>query len=710
MPSNPTPPLCDQNRQLQTHSTKPKYLPVMRHIVVKVLGTPTVIVDRAAAPLGSRQLLLVLRLLLARSSAVSGSRLRDDGWWDGEATNGALRVQIARLRAALGTDAIGHVRDGYQISSGVELDAHRFQALCVAARDHGSTIEARIATFDEALEMWSADAYQGLDHVPWLCSEAIHLNEVRQQAIDDRLVLRSLVVDPSELLRELRVSLANEPTNERRAVLLATSLYRAGRQTEALDVCRRLREGLRDRFGLSPTTEVAELEMRILRHDPTLMVTPTVGPSRHDGVLEGRLRSAKSLMRAGVTDEAATVLDGVADAALAANDRRSYAESLLLRFELAATVGSATADDERLIDEAQAIARQLRDGVLLARCAGERFRLGMPTSMRSVLVELTEPIGLLPTASPIRLNLLCQAALAISFVSASPSSGRLVEAARRTAELIGTPRADAVWLSSRAIVASAAGDDPTEFEPWATRALDIARELPDAQIGVVAVSALLDARLAVGDLRAVDVLLAELDRDSAELGLVVGTARATFGRTMNALARGEFDKVPPTPGSEVPDVRVRSSLVAFLAHTLLLFLETGRTNEIVDHVRSALDPDDPGPIDALLAVCGDLHADDIFERVEAVRPGPGRLVFAALASEVAVRDGHGPLGRWCAELLDERGAMTVSAGMGTLVVGFATHFAGLAHLAQGDADAARIRLETAYQAAVDAGAHVWVGR
>jgi len=56
------------------------------------------------------------------------------------------------------------------------------------------------------------------------------------------------------------------------------TLYRSGRQTEALEVCREFRRVLQQELGLETSPLLSELETAILRHDPALPpASTTVG-------------------------------------------------------------------------------------------------------------------------------------------------------------------------------------------------------------------------------------------------------------------------------------------------------------------------------------------------------------------------------------------------------------------------------------------------
>jgi len=63
----------------------------------------------------------------------------------------------------------------------------------------------------------------------------------------------------------------SHPTRERLWFLLMLALYRSGRQAEALRTYDRVRKMLGEELGLEPSPELADLEERILLHDPSLI-------------------------------------------------------------------------------------------------------------------------------------------------------------------------------------------------------------------------------------------------------------------------------------------------------------------------------------------------------------------------------------------------------------------------------------------------------
>jgi hypothetical protein len=91
----------------------------------------------------------------------------------------------------------------------------------------------------------------------------------------------------SDLVGELEELAAEHPLRERFRAQLMLSLYRAGRQAEALDAYRKARRALVDDFGIEPTPALQQLERRILSHDPSLDVQATGahGAARERAVL-----------------------------------------------------------------------------------------------------------------------------------------------------------------------------------------------------------------------------------------------------------------------------------------------------------------------------------------------------------------------------------------------------------------------------------------
>ena len=73
-----------------------------------------------------------------------------------------------------------------------------------------------------------------------------------------------------ELLPELAELTAAQPARETFAAASMLALYRSGRQADALAAYAELVRHLDEELGVEPGTEVRELQVAILRQDPSL--------------------------------------------------------------------------------------------------------------------------------------------------------------------------------------------------------------------------------------------------------------------------------------------------------------------------------------------------------------------------------------------------------------------------------------------------------
>jgi DNA-binding SARP family transcriptional activator len=677
-------------------------------VEVRVLGRPQVTVDGVVAPLTGRQLLLAARLAMAHPVPVPRHRLRTDAWPEDTASDGAVRVALTRLRTALGADVLRRVDGGYTLSSPTAVDADRFQRLLRAGGD-ASDVAGRLATIEEALALWTGTPFDGIERLPWVESEEIRLVELREQAIEERLALLLSVEEPSRIIADIRTEVERDPTRERRAELLATALYRAGRQADALAAIERTRTVLRDRLGLDPGPALRDLELRILRHDEGLR--SAAATHRDDCALhtESSLRSAATLTKVGAYEEAHSILDAAIADARAGRDRLGLARALLAAAQTAALSGAV--DPHPLIDEARQIGRERKDGKLLARCALVRFGSGIPGDKAGALVELMEPLELLPVSAPEQIDLLCAAAVVVLFVDASDAADRLLEAAERLHEAAPTTRSEVVWLTARSLVGAVRGADPEVVDRQADRALELARSTGDHELVVMAIQARLRALFAAGRLAAVDGLLDELDRSSRAAVLPFGMVRVTLCRATNALARGDLDAVPELVAAsrrEGQRLRTFSAEGAAFAQEALLLLELDQLESLATVVRPLADRSPANAWHGLLALCGQDPPRPLIEVAHELRCDDDSFpAFTAIAAEVAARQGDAELGAWCLRHLRARGDTTIIVGLGTLVMGFARHFAGLARVAMDDLTGAAADFDHAAWMATANGAELW---
>src|SRR5581483_269395 len=156
-----------------------------------------------------------------------------DGLWGAElpaAPRNALHHHVARLRAALGEDAIGGSADGYALR-GELVDAVRFDELLRETRGalRDGDVGAAADAVASALALWRGPALQGLTGTPWFGAEARRLETLRVDALEEDFDVRLALGEHRELASSLRSALADNPFRERLWGQLMLALYRSGR-------------------------------------------------------------------------------------------------------------------------------------------------------------------------------------------------------------------------------------------------------------------------------------------------------------------------------------------------------------------------------------------------------------------------------------------------------------------------------------------------
>ncbi|AYV30555.1 Putative HTH-type transcriptional regulator [Streptomyces sp. ADI95-16] len=252
---------------------------------------------------GARARRLLARLLVEPGRPVSVDRLVDALWSGPDAAMprhpyASLQGQVSRLRAALrraapsdGRGPLLHDASGYRLEFApgeLELDARRFAELVARAREReaGPAPRARAELLGEALSLWRGEAYAGHTDDPAAGAAAARLEEERLSVREELLGLRVSLGEQHAVLGEIDQLVAAHPLRERLRAVQLRALYRAGRQTEALESYEVLRGRLARDLGLDPGRELTELRQAILRQDADLE-PPAEPPARRadpDGV------------------------------------------------------------------------------------------------------------------------------------------------------------------------------------------------------------------------------------------------------------------------------------------------------------------------------------------------------------------------------------------------------------------------------------------
>jgi DNA-binding SARP family transcriptional activator len=265
---------------------------------VGVLGPVTAWREDREVPAGQPRQLAVLGVLAMRANrVVSRGELVDAVWGEQPpaSAEGGIYTYIAGLRRALEPDRPPRAPDrsrraaaavlvtvggGYmlRLAQG-SVDAECFEQLLGqvrALRAHGELAAAARAV-DEALALWRGPAFAGVPG-PFAEAERQRLDELRTAATEERADLLLAQGRPIEAVAGLTVLVAEHPLRERARGLLMVALYRCGRQAEALQVFRDVRDRLADDLGIDPSAELTHIHQQVLAMDPALDGPPAAPP------------------------------------------------------------------------------------------------------------------------------------------------------------------------------------------------------------------------------------------------------------------------------------------------------------------------------------------------------------------------------------------------------------------------------------------------
>ena len=251
-----------------------------------VLGPLEVRSSGAQVALGTaKQRALLAILLVHANELVSSDRLIDELWPEPpETAANALQVYVGKLRKALEPErargAPGELlvtrAPGYMLRvEPDELDADRFERLLGEGRRAGEAKDPATAAnrLRTALELWRGPALVDFAYDPFAQAEIARLEELRLDAIEERLAADLALGGAADLVAELEALVRDNPLRERLRGQLMLALYRSGRQADALEVYRQTRETLDEELGLAPSPLLQRLQAAILRQEPALEIS-----------------------------------------------------------------------------------------------------------------------------------------------------------------------------------------------------------------------------------------------------------------------------------------------------------------------------------------------------------------------------------------------------------------------------------------------------
>ncbi|MCF2529280.1 BTAD domain-containing putative transcriptional regulator [Yinghuangia soli] len=230
---------------------------------------------------------LLADLVVHAGRPVAVDRLLDDLW--GEDLPGrpgpALQTKVWQLRRTLeaaepgARELVVSRAPGYLLATARDaVDALLFEDLCAQARGTADP-QARTALLGRALGLWRGAAYADFADAEFARSASRRLEELRLVALEELAEARLGLGEHHVLAGELADLAAEHPLRERLHATYIRALYRAGRQSEALERYAALRERLADELGVDPGPGLAALYQAILEQDPALDAPQVPAPA-----------------------------------------------------------------------------------------------------------------------------------------------------------------------------------------------------------------------------------------------------------------------------------------------------------------------------------------------------------------------------------------------------------------------------------------------
>ena len=237
---------------------------------------------------GQRQRSVLACLMLDPGRDVSADRIIDAIWGERPPSGvlTTLQTYVFHLREVIepsrgkGAPArvVVTVPGGYRLDTAhATLDAERFETLVGSGRAALSDDPQRAATvLADALAMWRGDVLSDLASLNGVAAPATsRLTELRVSATETWVAAELALGHHDTVLPTLDDLVEQHPLREHLAAIQMLALYRAGRQSDALQAYRRLRHTLDEELGIQPSVEVETMQERVLRQDPSLILAPT---------------------------------------------------------------------------------------------------------------------------------------------------------------------------------------------------------------------------------------------------------------------------------------------------------------------------------------------------------------------------------------------------------------------------------------------------
>lgn len=340
-------------------------------------------------------------LLLNHNQTVGTDTLIDELWPERPPTSchTTLQTYVYQLRKIFA----GEAADGEPVANivtrpsgyAIELDPgmfdmYVFERLAERGNAHLEAGDAQRAadTLREALALWRDVALADVQHGLLLEAHSVRLEEERLRTTESRIEADLQLARHRTVTSELRSLTIRHPLHESFHAKLMLSLYRSGRQNEALQTYRRLRDTLNRELGIDPSTDLQRLQRAILAADAALDTT-----SRQATTVTGPIAVPAQLPTdtndfTGRAEELETISGWVADSARP----RSAAVPVAL-----ISGGLGTGKTAFAVHASHAIRRHYPDGQLFADLRGSTR---CPADPAQLLAELLSALGVRGTDLP----------------------------------------------------------------------------------------------------------------------------------------------------------------------------------------------------------------------------------------------------------------------------------------------------------------------
>jgi DNA-binding SARP family transcriptional activator len=246
----------------------------------RVLGPLEVADESGSLVLGGQKQRALLGLLLIHAGEVlSSDRIVDELWGEQPPRTAMTSLQnfVSQLRKVLPPDVLVTKPPGYLVRVNPEqLDLGRFERLVAEARRQGAAQRSRL--LHEGLALWRGPPLADLAFETFAQGEIRRLEELRLEALEERIDADLELGGGRELVGELEGLVAQYPLRERLRGQFMLALYRAGRQAEALQAFLDARRALVDELGIEPSPALQQLYRSMLRQEAALERAPPPHP------------------------------------------------------------------------------------------------------------------------------------------------------------------------------------------------------------------------------------------------------------------------------------------------------------------------------------------------------------------------------------------------------------------------------------------------